>query len=40
MAFDVDPQSDITRKLILNYLMTLEDKMVQYILNISVDKYD
>lgn len=30
LTFDVDPQNDITGKLILSHLMTLEDKMAQY----------
>lgn len=40
LTFDVDPQGDITGKQILNYFMTLENKMAPYFLNISCDKYD
>lgn len=38
LTFNVGPQGDINGKLILNHLMTLEDKMAQYCPNISVDK--
>lgn len=40
LTFNVDLWTDITKKLILNYPMTLEDEMEQYFPNISVDMYD
>jgi hypothetical protein len=36
----VDPQGDITSELILNHLLVLEDKMVQYFPSITVTEYD
>jgi hypothetical protein len=36
----VDPHGDVTSELILNHLLVLVDKMVQYIPSITVAEYD